>query len=239
MIDMHCHLIYGVDDGPSLLKESVRMAEEAVRAGVSMIIATPHINERNIKFDYIFEHLYDLAEAAKHTKLEIKLGAEIAINPVLPELIDQNETLRLAGTRYVLVEFPFEVFPKYSREVLYKLRIKNYIPIIAHPERNRKMLKDVGMYIELIDSGCLMQLDAASILGKNGLRTKWFCRKVLKANLVHFVASDSHSSGSYYKRITKAYRKVAKWTNAENAERLFTVNGTKLLADDIIENIIM
>ncbi len=234
---MHCHLIYSVDDGPSLLKESVRMAEEAVRAGVSTIIATPHINERNVKFDYIFEHLYDLVEAAGHTGLEIRLGAEIAINPVLPELIAQNETLRMAGTRYVLIEFPFEIFPKYSRDVLYELRIKDYIPVIAHPERNRKMLKEVGIYIELIDSGCLMQLDAASILGKNGLRAKWFCRKVLKANLVHFVASDSHSSGSYYKRITKAYRKVAKWTSAENAERLFTVNGTKLLANDIIENI--
>ncbi|MDD5603935.1 MAG: phosphoesterase [Eubacteriales bacterium] len=243
MIDIHCHLIHGVDDGPPTLRESLRMTEEAAKAGTKVIIATPHIKGTDFDFDYIFEHLYDLAKAAGEKRREsqaevpeIKLGSEVAINPILCDQVKKYGALRLADTRYVLVELPFDIIPTFTRDVLYKLRLKDYIPVIAHPERNRQILKTASFYVELIDSGCLMQLDAASILGKNGRAVKSFCKKVIKANMVHFVATDAHSSKSYVQLAVKSRRRVESWAGRDFAEIVFVTNGQKLLRNEEIES---
>jgi len=229
MIDIHCHLIHGVDDGPSTKRESINMLQEAEKLGIKTIIATPHIKDRNIKLDYILENLYDVVEAAKNIDISIKLGCEFMINPMLPELVKRYKILRMAGSRYVLVELPFDSFPKYCRDVFYKLQLRKFVPIIAHPERNKYLLRNFSDFVNIIDCGCLVQVDAASIIGDKGWMIRSFCKKIIQERLVHFVSSDAHCSIHYTERYQKAYKQVKKWTNEDYARLLFKENGEKLL----------
>ncbi|SEN29754.1 protein-tyrosine phosphatase [Terribacillus saccharophilus] len=198
MIDIHCHILPGIDDGPRTLEESLEMARAAVEEGISTIVATPH--HRNNQFDNYYDDIlvevYNLNEAIKEADIPLTIlpGQETRIYGEIAEGLKEKEILPInQHTPYILVELPTVTFPKFTKQLLYDLQVQGYKPVIVHPERNKAILEDPNLLYEVVKGGTLTQVTAASILGKFGKKIQQLSFKLIEANLCQFIASDAHN----------------------------------------------
>ncbi|MCM2675923.1 tyrosine-protein phosphatase [Alkalicoccobacillus plakortidis] len=198
MIDVHCHILPGLDDGSASLAHSVEMARTAVQEGITTIIATPH--HANPYFDSTAEEMAAGVEAviaALETEgipLVVKPGQEIRLFGELVEHLALGRSVPLTGEgRYVLVEFPTNSVPAYSERLFYDLAVQGYIPVIAHPERNKVLQEKPDKLFEFVRNGALTQITTSSVTGHFGKTVKSFTDQLLEANLAHLLASDAHN----------------------------------------------
>ncbi|MED4689069.1 tyrosine-protein phosphatase [Peribacillus frigoritolerans] len=232
MIDIHCHILPGVDDGSADMNESMNMARKAVEAGITHIFATPHhLNEKfvNVKSD-IIDRAVRLNESLHQNNipLTIHLGQEVRIHRDIFTSLEKEEILTLDDNgRYLLLELPSGSVPTYTKEVIYELQLKGITPIIVHPERNKELIENHKLLFELAQEGALTQLTSGSIIGHFGKKVKSFSNKIVEHNLAHFIATDAHNIGSRgftlqqaYETITKAYGIERTFYFKENAEQL-------------------
>lgn len=229
MIDIHSHILFGVDDGPLTIEDSIKMVYEAEEAGVKVIVATPHYGKFLIYSDKIRENYNELLYRTRGSGVTIKLGYEVMLNPCILKKENDKNKLSLDGSNYLLFEFPYGSLPVYSHDTIYKLQLEGIVPIIAHPERNINFLKNIDLLTDFLDKGCLAQVDAGSIAGVYGEKVRNFSKKLIISDLVHFVASDAHSPGGYTDWYVKAYGKIAKWVGEHVAEMLFIQNPKVIL----------
>ncbi|MDP9739948.1 UNVERIFIED_ORG: protein-tyrosine phosphatase [Bacillus sp. B2I3] len=232
MIDIHCHILPGVDDGSADMKESLSMARKAVESGITQIFATPHhLNEKyvNVK-NNIIDRAVRLNESLQqhNIPLNIHLGQEVRIHRDIFTSLEKDEILTLDdnGT-YLLLELPSGRVPTYTQEVIYELLLKGITPIIVHPERNKELIENRKLLFELVHEGALTQITSSSIIGNFGKSIQSFSKKIIDHNLAHFVATDAHNIGSRgftlqqaYETITKAYGIERTFCFKENAEQL-------------------
>lgn len=225
MIDIHHHLLFGLDDGSPDIETSVAMAEMAAQDGITHIVCTPHAN-----FQYKFD------SAANHEKLE-QLRARIAGKITLGlgcdfhlsfENIDdalKNPTkYTINQKKYLLVEFADLAIPHQISDVFYQFQLAGMLPIITHPERNAIIVKSPQRLDEWIDRGCLVQVTASSLLGRFGRGAASFSNKLLEQNKVHFLATDAHNVEWRQPRMKQAFDLVAKQYGTETAQRLCVDN---------------
>lgn len=241
MIDIHCHILPGVDDGSADMKESLIMAKKAVEAGITHLFATPHhLNGKyvNVKSD-IIDHTVRLNESLQQDNipLTIHFGQEVRINRDIFTSLEKKEILTLDdnGT-YLLLELPSGKVPTYTQEVIYELLLKGITPIIVHPERNKELIENHKLLFDLVQEGALTQLTSGSIIGLFGKNIKSFSKKIMEHNCAHFIATDAHNIGSRgftlqqaYETITKAYGIERAFYFKENAELL--IKGQSPLID--------
>ena len=216
MIDFHSHIIHGIDDGSKSLDMSLEMLKIAEREGVEYICATPHfITEEYEIFgeDYI-EKLDKLILASKEEKLNIKIisGLEIYMHPNLPKLYKEKKIWGINGSKYLLIELPMGQFPMYTEDIFYELMLLGASPILAHPERNLKIMKDHDLIINLIEQGVLMQMNAGSLIGDYGKDVKKTAEEFVKRNMIHILGSDGHNNTSRKTKLKDAYS-IIKDTN--------------------------
>jgi protein-tyrosine phosphatase len=209
MIDIHCHILPGIDDGPGTLEDTIALAKSALKEDIHTIIATPHHkNGRyiNLKPD-IIKKVTELNEilTKENIPLTILPGQEIALHGEILEGYDNGEILTLDGTQYLFIELPATHVPRYTEEIVYELQLKNIVPIIVHPERNAEIIERPGILYELVEKGCLAQITASSIVGAFGKRVKTFSEQLIDANLIHFIASDAHNLNKRTFRMQQAY----------------------------------
>jgi protein-tyrosine phosphatase len=231
MIDLHCHILPGIDDGAQSDNDSLEMAKLAVQEGITTIIATPHHKNgwyENSK-QAILVKVAELNKRLQEEKIDLKIlsGQEPAINGELAEDYDKGQIMTLNGTHYVFVELPSNHVPRYTEKMLYDLQLKGLIPVIVHPERNSEIHERPELLYKLVEKGALAQLTAASICGKFGKKIKSFSEQLVEANLVHFIASDAHNVtsrafhlGQAYDLIQKQYGVDMVYLFTENAELL-------------------
>jgi len=236
MIDIHSHLIHGVDDGPATIKESIRMVLEAEKLGIKAIIATPHTYKDLYRIDRAYANFMELKNRTADCGVELYMGCEAFIDPFAADGVKDGSIPTLNSSEYLLFELPFDSVPLYGYEIMYKLQLDNFIPIIAHPERNRVFNSDFSAFISFIEKGCLVQLDAASITGVYGMEAKKISRKLIKYNLVDFVASDAHCSEDYKRWYIPAYNEVIRLKNTNYADKLFYENGKMILESSLKED---
>ena len=229
MIDIHSHIIPGVDDGPPTMIIASQILSEASKAGVKTIIATPHYNKELHENGTVEQNFRLLQKEALQYDITIKMGYEIKIHQYAAQMPDDYYQLTLGDSRYILLELPFDKVPEYTFNLLYELQLKRLIPIMAHPERCSKLAKDKHLLSDLIETGCLFQVDAASIIGINGRTTKRFVRKIITSGKVSFAASDAHEPNGYSNWYIKAYKKVQKWIGKQKADDLFIYNPESIL----------
>jgi protein-tyrosine phosphatase len=198
MIDIHCHILPGVDDGARTLDDSIEMARVAVEHGIHTIVATPH--HRNNNFENYREDILTKVEELNRSLEELSIpliilpGQEIRIYGDLVTGILNQEILPInADTPYLLIELPSSNVPNYTERLLYDLQLRGFIPIIAHPERNTEIISNPEKLYNLVNNGALSQITAASIMGKFGKKIEKFSKEILQANLTHFIASDAHN----------------------------------------------
>lgn len=198
MIDIHSHILPGIDDGAKSEEDSLEMAKEAVKHGITSIIATPH--HRNGKFDNecasIMSNVATLNEllVQEDIPLTVLPGQETRINGDMIEDLENAELLPLNETKYLFVEFPSGHVPRYSAQMLFDIQVAGYKPIIVHPERNRELIEHPSKLYEFVQKGALTQVTAASVVGKFGKNIQTFSHQLIEANLTHFIASDAHNT---------------------------------------------
>lgn len=233
LFDIHCHIIPSVDDGADTREEAVRMLRMEYRQGVRKIIATPHFRRRMFEtpLEQIKEQFEILKEDAAGVAgdLELYLGCEFHTNKEMVEMLRTGQIMTMAGSRYVLTEFSGSSEGSYIRERLYSLLSHGYRPIVAHVERYEAMRKNFSLAEEIADMGAFIQVNADSILGKDGFGAKRYCGKLLKAGLVHFAGSDCHGSSRRISRIGEAYDYVSRKVGKIYADRIFIENPQKIL----------
>jgi protein-tyrosine phosphatase len=197
MIDLHCHVLAGIDDGPETIEGSLALARVAADLGTRTIVATPHVSWRYGNDSATIARLVaetNTAIAAAGIELEVLAGAEVAMTRV-PELAaTELQALRLGGGPWLLLEYPFSSVSVGFDTALFELEEQGYRVVIAHPERCQAFHRDPEMLESLIRGGVLASVTAGSLIGSFGARVRRFALELVEAELVHNVASDSHDS---------------------------------------------
>lgn len=198
MIDLHTHVLPGVDDGSQSMDMSLEMLALAVKSGVDTLVTTPHGNIPDEFENYVdedLESLWDRLEWERdRAEIPIQLckGMEVFATPELPELLQQGRVWTLNGTRYFLIEFSFDEDPDFCTEILRACEEVEYFPVIAHPERYFFVQEDPGLAYEWCTAGYGLQINKGSLLGRFGADPRRTARLLLEHNLVACVASDAH-----------------------------------------------
>ncbi|WP_232733218.1 tyrosine-protein phosphatase [Lysinibacillus xylanilyticus] len=197
MIDIHSHILHGVDDGPRTEEESLQMLKRAVKEGITEIISTSHALKPQFHVDYatVVKKLDNLRQLIDHHDLPITLhtGQEVRLNNQIGNLLNDNQLHVLANSKYVLIELPSNIIPSYTNDLMTKLLIAGYTPIIAHPERNRAIAENPSRLEVLIRNGAFAQITAGSLSGHFGRKTQKFSLELIRANYVHTYGSDVHN----------------------------------------------
>jgi protein-tyrosine phosphatase len=237
MIDLHCHILPGVDDGARTLEEALDMARAAERDGIKTIVATPHLfrGEFDLEgFDSIQQKRHDLNEALKANNIQVELrsGAEVHISHNLIEEIRRNrEALVLNGSSYMFIEFPVWHVYQGVKNLFFDLMSEGIRPIIAHPERNSVFKAHPELLYELVQMGALVQANSGSFFGIYGSKSAALVRRLLEWNLIHFIASDGHSADSMPPRLSQAVREAEATIGRERASALVNDNPQAVLED--------
>jgi len=238
MVDLHCHLLPGIDDGAQHIEESVEMCRRAALDGCTAIVATPH--QRTEPWDpRDVAALGELRRGLQErigTSLVLLPGAEVRIDS---ELLDELERLPesgllpLAGSRYLLLEFhrapsPAGIDPF---DLLHELQVAGWRPIFAHPEFIPWLAVDPDLAAALVERGALFQLTAMSVTGDFGRRPQAVCETFLDRRLAHFVASDAHGPARRPPGLTRARQAIAERCGEELARRLVVDNPQAVIDD--------
>lgn len=233
MIDLHCHILPGVDDGARNLEESLAMANKAVSQGITHILCTPH--HLNGKYE---NKAADVIQKVEQLQLELEKrqipltlleGQEVRINGALLEEIEQHTILFTDLTdHYILIEFPTMDIPAYTEKLFYELFSKGYTPVIVHPERNAKFREDPNLLLPFIEMGVLTQLTAPSIVGVFGKEIKKTALQMMAHNLLHMVASDAHGVERRNFYLKEAYELIEQKFGGQRVEEM------KQVAKDLI-----
>ena len=198
MIDIHSHILPGIDDGANTIYDSIDMAKQAVSEGIHTIIATPH--HRNGKYDNVKSDILPLVKEVndrfkeEQIKLEVLPGQECRIYGEILEDYQKGDILPLNQvSQYLFIEFPSSSVPRYAEKLLYDIQVTGLTPVIVHPERNAELIERPDKLYKLVQGGAVTQLTAPSLVGYFGKNIQKFSQQMIQANLTHFIASDAHN----------------------------------------------
>ncbi|WP_339213266.1 CpsB/CapC family capsule biosynthesis tyrosine phosphatase [Ornithinibacillus sp. FSL M8-0202] len=227
MIDIHSHILPGIDDGAQTITDSLAMAQEAVKQGIHTIIATPH--HQNGQFTNVREDIEKYVEILNGTlqeeniPLTVLTGQETRIHGDMLQELETGIIATLNHTQYVFVEFPSGDVPRYAEKMLFDIQVAGYKPIIVHPERNRHIAEHPSTLYNFVEKGALTQVTAASLAGKFGKAVQKLSHQLIDHNLAHFIASDAHNTTSRGFIMKEAYR-ILKNEHGNEAYYMFMEN---------------
>lgn len=197
-IDIHSHIIPGVDDGSPDMETSLAMLKMAADNGTTDIIATPHVLDvsTTLTWDAIRRHVETLQKEADDRGIPIRIwpGAETELNWDLLELIRKDHSaFCLAGSRYLLMEMPSLMLPPHLDEIVYELQVMDIVPVLAHPERQRQLMDQPEKLLALLQKGCMAQSNGGSVTGVFGPIVKQNVEQLLEQKTIAFIGSDAHN----------------------------------------------
>jgi len=241
LIDLHCHILPGVDDGAKSLEESLLMARRAVEDGIHTIVATPHtlngiyINSAREVTPKVASLQETLSK--NHIKLQLYVGADVHLCPHMLELIESGDAGTINNARkYILLEFPSQVVPPKVKDEIFSLKLNGITPIISHLERNPVIQHNIDILYEFIRMGALCQVTAMSITGDFGGIAMQCAERLLSHRMVHVIASDAHSSESRPPVLSQAVEAAAEiLENYDDAERMVTEVPAAILSGNMPE----
>ncbi|MCW6677786.1 protein tyrosine phosphatase [Anaerococcus sp. NML200574] len=235
MIDTHCHIIYGVDDGSRSLEESMKMVEIYLANGFTKTIATSHFDRSRymVDPDEIREKAAILnAEIAKRgMDFKIYPGHEIQVEPNTVKLINDGSLNKLADSRYVLLELPFMNKALFLKDLIFNIQLEGLVPIIAHAERYAYVKENPDYLLDFIKMGALIQVNYSSIVSSQ--RTT---RTLLERDMVHFLGTDAHQSEWRSPNIKDEKREIIDIIGEDKFKILAEINPQKILDDEYIRS---
>lgn len=234
MIDIHSHILPIVDDGSSSVDMSLDMLDEAYRDGTKEIVLTPHLayaygfENPNYKIKELFGQFKDIVEDVG-IPIKMYLGCEFLYRSHESFERHFEEITTLNDTKYLLMEFYFDVEEEVILEAVQNVLDKGYIPVVAHPERFEAIQINPDIAVEIVNSGGYLQMNKGSILGDYGSLVKETVKNLLENKLIHFVGSDAHNLRSRHSRMYESYVQVKTRFGSDYAQRIFKENGKILL----------
>ncbi|AYU55015.1 tyrosine-protein phosphatase [Staphylococcus debuckii] len=213
MIDLHNHIIYNIDDGAKDIEESIEMAKAAQATGVDKIIATPHYKTNSFMSDKdeIIHKIETLNQRLQNLNInvEVKGGQEIHIEPYTLDYLEKGQLLSLADSQYYfLIEPPFKGFPNFIETTIDGFIQEGLQPVIAHPERNDYIRSHPEMLDKLVKKGCLLQMNAASVLGDYGPLIEKTAQYMIENKKFHLIGSDAHNCNNRVFCIDQCYERI-------------------------------
>jgi protein-tyrosine phosphatase len=225
-----------VDDGAKTLEESLAMLRLAVESGTTDIVASPHANhEFKFEPEVIAARLEEM-RGAINGAIRIHTGCDFHLSyDNIQDSLQHPTKYAINHKSYILVEFSDLLIPKTTDDVFYQMQSAGMTPIITHPERNMLLHKRLEKLADWAQSGCLLQVTAASFLGRFGKQAKAFADRLLQQGLVHIVASDAHDTNYRPPSLREAYQYVSKACGPGRAEMLFVKNPAATLTGEPLE----
>jgi protein-tyrosine phosphatase len=222
MVDIHCHILPGIDDGPKSWAVTAEMCRMAALDGITHIVATPHGNDQypydRDRYTEMLGQLHDAGEG----KLTFSLGCDFHFSyENIQDALEHPRRYTIGDSQYLLIEFSDFGIPPSVKQNLLSISSCGMVPIITHPERNRPLLNNPEMVLDFVEQGCLVQVTANSLTGYWGSRSKTMAEWLLKRQAVHVIASDAHDCVHRKPVLSEARKIVTKLASAEVAEALF------------------
>ncbi len=240
MIDLHNHILPQIDDGSRSVEETIEMGRIAETDGITKIIITTHHRRPQYLTDK-----QDILEKVKFTNelfqkeninIEIFPGMEILINEDIPLKLKNNELLSLNNSSYLLIEFPMREEIDYIDDVLHEVKVQGYKPVIAHPERYLKVMKDPNYVKHLIEEGCYIQINANSLKGSFGKESKETVEILVKHKMVHLISTDAHSSNARAPRMSQSIELMKAISDQDYVDYVMS-NAHKVFNDQDIDRV--
>lgn len=240
MIDLHCHILPGLDDGPSSVEEALEMCRIAVEDGIRTIVATPHMLNGMFQVDRqaVLESVQGLSRNLRKEAipLQILAGADVHLDQSVPACLARGELVTVADLgRHLLLELPQDIVPEGAAELLFQIQLKGVTPIITHPERNVAIQQNPSILHDLIRAGSLTQITAGSLTGDFGSRARRCSLRLLTSGTVHLVSTDAHNTGRRPPRLSEARKVVEEEAGREEAERVFQERPARILEGAHVE----
>jgi len=221
MVDIHHHLLFGVDDGPKDLEASLAQAEASIADGVTHIVCTPHSNDEFAFRPDLCREQMAIIEHRLGGRLTLGLGCDFHLSFDNIEDAFRNRTkYTINGKQYLLVEFSDIAIPHQISDIFCRFIAMGILPILTHPERNQVLKQHPERMVEWLRSGCLVQVTAASVEGRFGKRSEELSLQFLSRNWVHFIASDAHNTQGRAPRMRAAYEFLEGKFGKATADRL-------------------
>lgn len=224
MIDLHCHMLPGIDDGAPDLATALEMARVAVTDGIKVTACTPHIYPGMYENDSagIRKALAHFAVALRNAGVPLRLviGADVHLTPALVDNLRSGHSPTLNGTRYFLLEPPHHVAPPHFEDMVFQVFAAGYVPVITHPERLSWIETHYAIFTRLARRGAWMQLTSGSLTGRFGSRPQYWSERMLDERLVHLLATDSHGVDARPPLLAEGMLAAAKRVGDDEARRL-------------------
>lgn len=243
LIDMHVHILPGVDDGAQEITDSLAMAEVAVKDGISMLVATPHIIRglfENRKED-ILADVKRLNRSLEDSGIDLPIlpGAEYFMEPDLPQRLADGELLTINNSGlYLMIELPAALVPENTDQVLYEIQMQGVTPIIAHPERNHVFARHTEKLQSYAERGILLQVTSASITGLFGRSIQKAAFNILEAGACHVLGSDGHSVKGRAPLLSRACQEIARRWGAPYARTLAFENPQRIIMGQSVPSVL-
>jgi len=240
MVDIHCHILDGVDDGPKTIEEAIALARKLKEKGVSKVIATPHfIGDYDLKPtpECVNKKISQLSNELHKQGIEFGIypGMEVFASDDTVDRIKNGEILTLNNSRYVLIEFSFENVPKYMLNLLFSMQLEGYIPIIAHPERYSVQYRKSGIIKEAVEKGALLQVNSGSLMGMHGKEVRKEAIRLLKEGMVHLIANDAHGGKRLVPVVKDVEKALIEVCGTENTDIIFYKNPVLVFENKEVE----
>jgi len=225
MVDLHCHILPGLDDGPATMEESMAMAESAMADGITHVVATPHSNSQ---YHFDFAHVRELRDELQGKigdNLKIATGCDFHLNPENLGFLRKDAPHYCINQRdYLLLEFNEFSIPPSMDQTLHSIQLAGVQPVITHPERNGILRSRPERLKKWVRQGCFAQVTGGALTGGFGAGSQQDALRWIGEGLVHFVASDAHNTRTRQLRLQPAYNVVVDRFGEEKARALFQDN---------------
>lgn len=233
LADLHIHALYGTDDGPEKSETSLLILDKAYAEGTRTICFTPHCHpayygDNRKKIQEAFLHVSEAAEK-KYPEMKLYLGTELYFEKSFRERIAEGSCLTLGNTRCILTDFAFSESASAISDAMSGILNAGYVPILAHAEKYPALFKSRETLSRLRQNGVIIQTDASSLLGEEGLRVRRRARSMIENHTVDFVSSDAHGISDRSWRLGEAFDHIEKHYGIEKAERLCCTAALEIL----------
>ncbi len=240
-IDIHSHLLPGVDDGAEDMAMSMQLIEQGMEDGIGTWVATPHvIDQFTAEIDAHHRAVFDELRAEVERRgygVELHLASEIMFQEDVQSVRARPSGTFDEGGRYFLMEFPLSFFPGHAEDILFDFQRARMTPIIAHVERYASLMQQPEKVAQMVDRGILMQMNARSILSVSPPNLRRFAERLVTGGAIHFVASDAHHPRNRPAQVREAYDRVAELAGEDTANRLFIENPRRVIDGERIETV--
>ena len=227
MIDIHCHILPEIDDGPNTFEESVAMARIAAADGIAVIVATPHLNHKLYDPIEISRRVSWLNHLLRKEKIPVSIvpGGDVSVlfKP------DQVQGFSINNTAYILVEFPHTHLPKNANDILSQFVASGYKPIITHPERNPSIVANPELLSNLLGKNIYVQITAGSLTGEFGKDAQQCAQHLLRAGVVNVIATDAHSTTHRKPQLSLGVKAAAEIVGQDMAQRMVSRNPAEII----------